>query len=459
MNREKFGSRLGFILISAGCAIGLGNVYRFPIITGSYGGALFVLIYIAFLLLLGIPCMTAELAVGRASQRSIASSFDVLERKGQKWHFMKYIGIIGNYLLMMFYTTISGWMVLYFIGYLNGSISAVPGEKLGAFFGGMVTNSPLIITATFGVILVCFGICSLGLQKGVERITKYMMIILFALMAGIAIYALTLDNAAEGLKFYLVPSLDGIKEHGLWTVISAAMGQAFFTLSIGIGSIAIFGSYIKKERRLLGEAITIVSLDTTIALMSGLIIFPACFTYNNGVTADAGTVGASFLFTTLSSIFNKMPGGQIIGTLFFLFMIFAAVSTVIAVFENIMSFWLELTKLGRKKVAIINVVLMLVLSLPCILGFSYLSGVKIGPKNIMDIEDFIVSNVLLPVGSLVYVLFCSHRFGWGWKNFNDEVNSGTKGLKFPKALKIYMQYILPVIILVVFVSGIVTLFI
>ena len=459
MQREKFGSRLGFILISAGCAIGLGNVYRFPIITGGYGGALFVLIYIAFLILLGIPCMTAELAVGRASQRSIASSFDVLERKGQKWHFMKYAGVAGNYLLMMFYTTISGWMVLYFIKYLNGSILSVPGEELGNFFGGMVTNTPVIIIATFSVILICFGICSLGLQKGVEKITKYMMIALFALMIGIAVYSLTLDNAVEGLKFYLVPSLDGIKQHGLWTVISAAMGQAFFTLSIGIGSIAIFGSYIDKERRLLGEAVTIVSLDTFVALMSGLIIFPACFTYNNGVSADAGTVGASFLFTTLSSIFNKMPGGQIIGTLFFLFMIFAAFSTVVAVFENIMSFWLELTKLNRKKVALINIILMLVLSLPCILGFSVLSDVAIGNKGIMDIEDFIVSNVLLPVGSLVYVLFCSHKFGWGWKNFSDEVNSGTKGIKFPKALKIYMQYILPLIILVIFISSIITLFI
>ncbi|MBQ3037974.1 MAG: sodium-dependent transporter, partial [Clostridia bacterium] len=367
--REKFSSRLGFILISAGCAIGLGNVYRFPIITGAYGGALFVLIYIGFLLLLGLPIMTMELAVGRASQRSIASSFEVLEKPGQKWHFMKYLGIIGNYLLMMFYTTISGWMLIYFTKYANGSIMQYQtAEQLGDVFGGIVSNPMLLIVATFSVILVCFGICSLGLQKGVEKVTKVMMIALFALMIGLAVYSCTLSNAAEGLKFYLIPTTEGIKTLGFWTVISAAMGQSFFTLSIGIGSIAIFGSYIDKGRSLPGEALTILTLDTSVALMSGLIIFPACFTYNNGVTADASTVGASFLFTTLSSIFNAMPIGRIIGALFFVFMTFAALSTVIAVFENIMSFWLELTSMSRRKIAIINIILLLVLSLPCILG-------------------------------------------------------------------------------------------
>lgn len=347
MEREKFGSRLGFILISAGCAIGLGNVYRFPITTGSYGGAFFVLIYIAFLLLLGIPVMTAELSVGRGSQKSIAGSFNALEKPGQKWHFMKYVGIGGNYLLMMFYTTISGWMLIYFCKYLTGSIMTE--ADLGAVFGGVVSNPGLMTAATFAVILICFGICSIGLQKGVERITKVMMLALFVLMVGLAIYACTLSNAAEGLKFYLVPSIHNFVASGPWTVISSAMGQAFFTLSIGMGSIAIFGSYIGKDRRLLGESITIVCLDTFVAIMSGLIIFPACFTFNGGVTADAGTVGASFLFTTLSSIFNNMPGGRVFGTLFFLFMIFASFSTVIAVFENIMSFWLEETKLKRKK--------------------------------------------------------------------------------------------------------------
>lgn len=454
MEREKFGSRLGFILISAGCAIGLGNVYRFPITTGSYGGAFFVLIYIAFLLLLGIPVMTAELSVGRGSQKSIAGSFNTLEKPGQKWHFMKYVGIGGNYLLMMFYTTISGWMLIYFCKYLTGSIMTE--ADLGAVFGGVVSNPGLMIAATFAVILICFGICSIGLQKGVERITKVMMLALFVLMVGLAIYACTLSNAAEGLKFYLVPSIHNFVASGPWTVISSAMGQAFFTLSIGMGSIAIFGSYIGKDRRLLGESITIVCLDTFVAIMSGLIIFPACFTFNGGVTADAGTVGASFLFTTLSSIFNNMPGGRVFGTLFFLFMIFASFSTVIAVFENIMSFWLEETKLKRKKVAIINIFLVLVLSLPAVLGFNVLSNVSLGSKVILDIEDFIISNNVLPLGSMVYVLFCSLKTGWGWDNFIKEANTGEKGFRFPSWMRLYFKYAIPVIILVVWASGIIS---
>ncbi len=456
MEREKFGSRLGFILISAGCAIGLGNVYRFPIITGSYGGAIFVLIYIAFLILLGIPAMTAELTVGRASQRSIASSFDVLEKPGQKWHWMKYLGIAGNYLLMMFYTTISGWMLVYFLKYLDGTIPALPAAEVGQYFGNMVTNTGIVLPSTIAVILICFGICSLGLQKGVEKITKVMMLALLALMLALAVYCCTLDGAASGLKFYLVPSLENLKNAGVWTVLSAAMGQAFFTLSIGMGSIAIFGSYISKERRLLGEAVTIISLDTFVAIMSGFIVFPACFAYNNGVTADAGTVGSSFLFTTLSGIFNAMPGGRIVGTLFFLFMIFAAFSTVIAVFENIMSFWLELTKLSRRKIAAINIVLMIVLSLPCILGFNVLSWVSLGGKGIMDIEDFIISNNILPLGSLLYVLFCTYnKHGWGWSNFLNEANTG-RGIAFPKWIKVYVKYILPVIILVVWAQGVIS---
>ena len=454
MEREKFGSRLGFILISAGCAIGLGNVYRFPITTGSYGGAFFVLIYIAFLLLLGIPVMTAELSVGRGSQKSIAGSFNALEKPGQKWHFMKYVGIGGNYLLMMFYTTISGWMIIYFCKYLTGSIMTE--ADLGAVFGGVVSNPGLMIAATFAVILICFGICSIGLQKGVERITKVMMLALFVLMVGLAIYACTLSNAAEGLKFYLVPSIHNFVASEPWTVISSAMGQAFFTLSIGMGSIAIFGSYIGKDRRLLGESITIVCLDTFVAIMSGLIIFPACFTFNGGVTADAGTVGASFLFTTLSSIFNNMPGGRVFGTLFFLFMIFASFSTVIAVFENIMSFWLEETKLKRKKVALINIFLVLVLSLPAVLGFNVLSNVSLGSKVILDIEDFIISNNVLPLGSMVYVLFCSLKTGWGWDNFIKEANTGEKGFRFPSWMRLYFKYAIPVIILVVWASGVIS---
>lgn len=455
MQREKFASRIGFILISAGCAIGLGNVYRFPIITGAYGGGLFVLIYLLFLILLGIPVMTMELANGRASQRSIATSYDMLEKKGQKWHLMKYAAIGGNYLLMMFYTVIAGWLVIYFCKYITGSIMEYKtAEELGNLFGnGVIGNVPLQIIATYFVIISCFLICSLGLQKGVERITKWMMVILLVLMLVLAGYCCTLDGAAEGLKFYLIPSVENIKEAGLLTVISAAMGQSFFTLSLGIGSVAIFGSYISKDRSLLGESIIITSLDTFVALCSGLIVFPACFTFNNGVTADASTVGASFLFTTLSSIFNNMPGGQLIGAMFFLFMIFAAVSTVIAVFENIVSFWLELTKLDRKWISIINIVLLLVLSLPALLGNNVLSFISLGGKAMMDIEDYAVSNILLPIGSLVYVLFCTTRYGWGWDNYLNEVNTGN-GLKVPAWLRVYMKYVLPLIIIAVLVMSI-----
>lgn len=449
--REKFGSRLGFILISAGCAIGLGNVYRFPIITASYGGAAFVLMYIAFLILLGLPAMVAELAVGRASQKSIATSFDTLEKPGTKWHLMKYVGVAGNYLLMMFYTAISGWMLVYFYQYLTGSISGLDIEGAGKNFGNMVTDLRITLPTTYATILLCFGICSMGLQKGVERITKVMMLILFALMVCLAIYSCTLENAAEGLEFYLVPSLENLKKHG-WEAVTAAMGQAFFTLSIGIGSIAIFGSYISKERRLTGEAITIISLDTSVALMAGLIIFPAAFTYNPNFTQGTDGLGASFLFTTLTGIFNAMPGGRIVGTLFFLFMLFAAYSTVIAVFENIMSFWLDTTKLSRKKVAIINILLMFVLVLPCLFGFNIWSGIKPLGKDIIDFEDFIVSNNLLPLGALVYVLFCTYnKHGWGWANFMDEANAG-QGVKFPNWLRIYVKYILPLIILTLWVQ-------
>lgn len=455
MKRERLASRLGFILLSAGCAIGLGNVYRFPIITGSYGGALFVLIYIGFLLLLGLPIMTAELSVGRASQRSIATSFDVLEGEGQKWHWMKLLGIGGNYLLMMCYTTITGWMVLYFLKYLTGSISDAHGtEALGAVFGAMVGDPWQTLAATVGVIAVCLLICSLGLQKGVERITKVMMVALFALMIGLVIYSLTLSGAGEGLKFYLIPSVDSIAEAGLPTVLSAAMGQAFFTLSLGIGSIAIFGSYIGKERRLLGEAVTIVSLDTAVALMAGLIVFPACYTYAGGVDADAGTVGAGFLFTTLSSIFNAMPAGRIVGTLFFLFMVFAAVSTVIAVFENIISFWLEMTKLSRVKVCLINIALVTVLSLPAVFSNNLLSEVTVFGMTFMDLEDYTVSNLLLPIGSLFYVLFCTLRYGWGWDKYFAEVNTGEKGPRVPRWIRPYMTFVLPVIILAVLIMSV-----
>lgn len=454
MQREKFGSRLGFILISAGCAIGLGNVYRFPIWCGAYGGGIFLLFYVLFLLLLGIPVMTAELSVGRASRRSIATSFDVLERKGQKWHWMKVLGVFGNYMLMMFYTTISGWFVVYFCKYLTGSIMvSTTAEQLGGVFGSIVTNPGLNIGVTALVILTCFGVCAMGLEKGVERITKVMMVMLLVLILGLGIYACTLPGAGAGLKFYLVPTVQPLKEHGAGTVISAAMSQAFFTLSLGIGSIAIFGSYIDRERSLLGETFTIVSLDTFVALMSGLVIFPAFFTFNPGATGiGAEQAGAGFLFTTLSSIFNNMAGGRIIGTLFFLFMVFAALSTVIAVFENIMSFWLEWTKLRRWQIAIINVVLLFVLTMPFIfsnVGGFFAEKIFLG-RNFGDFEDFLVSNMALPIGSLVYILFCTQRFGWGWKNYEAEVNAGA-GAKVPSWMRPYMTCVLPIIIAIIVV--------
>ena len=454
MQREKFGSRLGFILISAGCAIGLGNVYRFPIWCGAYGGGIFLLFYVLFLLLLGIPVMTAELSVGRASRRSIATSFDVLERKGQKWHWMKVLGVFGNYMLMMFYTTISGWFVVYFCKYLTGSIMVnTTAEQLGGVFGSIVTNPGLNIGVTALVILSCFGVCAMGLEKGVERITKVMMVMLLVLILGLGVYACTLPGAGAGLKFYLVPTVQPLKEHGAGTVISAAMSQAFFTLSLGIGSIAIFGSYIDRERSLLGETFTIVSLDTFVALMSGLVIFPAFFTFNPGATGiGAEQAGAGFLFTTLSSIFNNMAGGRLIGTLFFLFMVFAALSTVIAVFENIMSFWLEWTKLRRWQIAIINVVLLFVLTMPFIfsnVGGFFAEKIFLG-RNFGDFEDFLVSNMALPIGSLVYILFCTQRFGWGWKNYEAEVNAGA-GAKVPAWMRPYMTCVLPIIIAIIVV--------
>lgn len=457
--REKFSSRLGFLLISAGCAIGLGNVYRFPITAGSYGGAIFVLIYFAFLLLLGLPIMTAELAVGRASQRSIATSFDVLEKKGQKWHFAKYLGITGNYLLMMFYTTISGWILTYFVKYLNGSILQFQGaDSLAQQFSEISSDTGTSVISSFAIIIFCFLICSLGLQNGVEKITKVMMIVLFAIMAALAIYSCTLPNAKEGLQFYLVPSVERMKQSGVLTIITSAMGQAFFTISVGIGSIAIFGSYINKERKLLGEAVTIISFDTLVALLSGLIIFPACFTFSNGITTDASTVNAGFVFTTLSSIFNTMAHGRIIGSLFFLLLLFASLSTVIAVFENIMSFWIENTKLSRFKISIINILLLVVLSLPTILSSGVLANIQLNGKNILDIEDFVLSNVFLPVGSIVYVTFCSSRFGWGFDKYFKEVNTGKKGIAVPKWIKSYFKYVLPIIIAVVMVISIINNF-
>lgn len=452
--REKFSSRLGFILISAGCAIGLGNVWKFPYITGQYGGAAFVLIYILFLLILGIPIMVTELAVGRASQKSVAMSMDVLEPKGTKWHFFKYFAMAGNYILMMFYTTVAGWMLYYFIKMSSGSFVGLDPDGVGAIFGAMLQNPALMAGYMIVVVLIGFGICSQGLQKGVEKVTKVMMLMLLLLMVILATRSIFLKGGEEGLRFYLTPDFSALKEFGIVEVLFAALGQAFFTLSIGMGAIAIFGSYIDRSRSLTGEAIFITFLDTMVALMAGLIIFPACFAY--GINPDAGP---SLIFITLPNVFNAMPGGRLWGSLFFLFMCFAALSTVIAVFQNLISFGTDLTKASRKKVVFINLIGIILFSLPCVLGFNLLSGVQpLGEgSTFLDLEDFIVSNNILPLGSVVYVLFCSAKMGWGWDNFMAEANSG-KGLKFPKSIRFYVQWILPLIVIFVFVMGYKSLF-
>lgn len=454
MEREKFSSRLGFILISAGCAIGLGNVWRFPYITGAYGGAAFVLIYLFFLIVLGLPIIVMEFAVGRASQKSAALSFDVLEPKGTKWHLYKWGAMAGNYLLMMFYTTIAGWMVLYFWKMLTGAFTGLDSEAVAGEFGKLMGQPGLMIGFMVLIVVVCFGICVCGLQKGVERITKVMMICLLFLMIALAIHSVTLEGGAAGLEFYLKPDFGKLMEAGIGEAVFAAMGQAFFTLSIGIGALAIFGSYIGKERTLMGEAINVTILDTFVALMAGLIIFPACFAYN--VQADSGP---SLIFITLPNVFNHMAGGRIWGTLFFLFMCFAAMSTVIAVFENIISFAMDLTGCTRKKAVAVNLVVIIVLSLPCIFGFNIWSGFQpLGAgSGVLDLEDFLVSNNLLPLGSLVYLMFCTSRYGWGWDKFIKESNSG-EGVKFPLWVRRYVSWGLPVIVLLIFVQGYVSIF-
>lgn len=449
MQREKFSSRLGFLLISAGCAIGLGNVWRFPYITGQYGGAAFVLIYLFFLIVLGLPIMVMEFSVGRGSQRSCASSFRVLEPAGTKWHVYGYFAMLGNYLLMMFYTTIGGWMLCYFFRMLKGNFVGLSPEGVANAFGSMISSPVSVTFWMVVVVLLGFFVCSLGLQKGVERINKVMMTCLLAIMIVLVFRSVTLEGAAAGLEFYLKPDFGKMMESGISEVVSAAMGQAFFTLSLGIGSIAIFGSYIGKEHSLTGEAINITVLDTIVALMAGLIIFPACFSFN--VQPDSGP---NLIFITLPNIFNHMVAGQLWGALFFLFMTFAALTTIISVFENIVSFALDLWGWSRKKSVLVNAVLIIVLSMPCILGYNVLSGITPfgAGSTILDLEDFLVSNNLLPLGSLVYLLFCTSRYGWGWDNFIAESDSGS-GLKFPKWTRLYVSYILPVIVLFIFLQG------
>ncbi len=449
MQREKFASRLGFLLISAGCAIGLGNVWRFPYITGKYGGAAFVLIYLFFLAALGLPIMVMEFAVGRASQKSAALSFNLLEPKGSKWHLYSYGAMLGNYMLMMFYTTVCGWMMIYFVKMVSGEFTGKTPEQVGAVFGDMLSQPLLLTIWMVIVVLLGFGVCSMGLQNGVERITKFMMCCLLLVMLVLVFRSVTLPNAAEGLTFYLMPDFSKISEVGLSEVIFAAMGQAFFTLSLGIGAMAIFGSYIGKDRTLTGESINITLLDTAVALMAGLIIFPACSAFG----VDPGE-GPSLVFITLPNIFNTMAGGRLWGSLFFIFMTFAALSTIIAVFENIVSFGMDLWGWPRKRVVLFNIALIILLSMPCVLGFNLWSGFHPlgGSSNIQDLEDFIISNNLLPLGSLVYLCFCTSRYGWGWDRFIKEADTGN-GIKFPAWLRFYVTWILPAIVLIIFVQG------
>lgn len=448
MERERLGSRLGFILLSAGCAIGVGNVWKFPYMTGQYGGGAFVVIYLLCLVLLGVPVMTMEFAMGRASQKSPVKLYEKLEPKGSKWHIHGYFAMAGNYILMFFYTVVTGWMLRYFVDMATGKFTGASVEKVNAMFGEMLSQPVAMIIYMAIVVVVGVLICSLGVQKGVEKITKVMMMALLAIMVVLAINSVFLPGAAEGVKFYLVPDLQRIKNIGIGEVVVGAMNQAFFTLSLGIGAMAIFGSYIGKERALMGEAVNVAVLDTFVALCAGMIIFPACFAY--GVQPDSGP---NLIFVTLPNIFNNIPMGRLWGSLFFVFMTFAAFSTIIAVFENIMACCIDLFGWTRKKACAINAVILFVGSIPCALGFNVWSGFSIGGKGIMDLEDFAVSNLLLPLGSLIYVLFCVTRYGWGWDKFVAEANEG-KGIKVANWMRLYMTIVIPILILIIFLIGI-----
>ena len=450
MQRERLGSRLGFILLSAGCAIGVGNVWKFPWMVGQYGGGAFVLFYVIFLLILGLPIMTMEFAVGRASQKSPVRAYQVLEKPGSRWHIHGYLAMIGNYLLMMFYTTVCGWMLHYFYLTATGRFVGATTEQVGAVFGEMLSRPGVMAGCMIAVVVIGFLINSFGLQGGLERVTKVMMIALLAIMVVLAVNSIRTPGSGEGLRFYLIPDFGRMAETGVANVVVGAMNQAFFTLSLGIGAMAIFGSYIGKGRALMGEAVNVAVLDTFVAFTAGLIIFPACFAFD--VSPDSGP---NLIFVTLPNIFNHMAGGRLWGSLFFVFMAFAAFSTVLAVFENIMSCCMDLTGWSRKKTAAINIVLMILLSMPCVLGFNVWSGFQpFGPgSNVLDLEDFLVSNLWLPLGSLVYLLFCTSRYGWGWKNFQNEANDGG-GIKVRDGIRFYVSYILPLIVLVIFVLGI-----
>lgn len=458
--RETLGSRLGFLLLSAGCAIGLGNVWRFPYITGKYGGAAFVLIYIVFLIILGLPVMITEFAVGRASRKSMSVAFKELEPAGTKWHWYGKFAVVGNYLLMMFYTVVAGWFLKYFFEMIGGKFVGMDSGKIAECFGATVGNPTSLIIWMLVVIIIGMTCCFLGLQKGVENVTKVMMCALFVIMIGLAIYVLFIPGASEGYKFYLKPDfkalVSGDGGGGLWETVYAAMGQAFFTLSLGIGSMEIFGSYIDKKHSLTGEAVRVIGLDTFVAICSGLIIFPACAAF--GVEANSG---AGLVFMSLPGVFNSMGAvaGRIFGALFFLFMSFAALSTVIAVFENIVAFPMDKLGWSRRKSTLINFVLMIILSTPAALGMNVWEKVKILGLSIDGFEDFIVSQNLLPLGSLIFLLFCTWKKGWGWDNFVAEADQG-EGIKFPKfkAVQFYLKYIAPLIIIAVFIAGYIDIF-
>mgnify|MGYP004644637811 CR=1 FL=1 len=451
MERESFKSRLGFLLVSAGCAVGIGNVWKFPYVVGQNGGGWFVLLYLLFLVIMGLPVLTMELAVGRASRKSAVQGYQSLEKKGSHWHIHGWFAIFGCYMLMMYYTTVSGWMIAYFYKFAAGQFPAgTDAAKSGEIFSNLLESPGEMAFWMAVTVLLGFLICSRGLQKGLEKISKFMMSGLLILIIVLAVHSLTLSGAAEGMKFYLVPNWQNVQSVGLGNVISAAMNQSFFTLSLGVAAMEIFGSYMSKDNTLAGEGARICALDTFVALMAGLIIFPACFSY--GVEVNAGP---SLIFITLPNVFVNMAGGRVWGSLFFLFMTFASFSTVIAVFENLMSFCMDTLGWSRKKAAIVNCIFILIASLPCLLGYNVLSDFHpIGGRDVLDSEDFLVSNLLLPIGSLVYLLFCVTKWGWGFENYQKEANTG-KGMKIAGWMKYYFQFVLPVLILVILVEGLV----
>lgn len=453
MQREHLKSRLGFILISAGCAIGVGNVWKFPWMVGQYGGGMFVFIYLIFLLAMGVPALTMEFAVGRAAQTSPAKMYESLGKGKTLWSAHSYLAVAGNVLLMMFYVPVASWMLRYFVDMGMGKFEGLTTSEVGAAFDTMLLDYKSMLIYSVILTIICFFICSTGVQKGLEKVSKVMMIALLVIMVVLAVNSIFLPGASQGLKFYLVPNIDTFLSAGPINVMVAAMNQAFFTLSLGIGAMAIFGSYIGKDRALMGESVNVALLDTFVAFTSGLIIFPACYAYN--VAPDSGP---RLIFVTLPNIFNNIPFGWIWGALFFLFMSFAAISTVLAVFENIISCTMDLFGMSRRKASIVDAIAILILIIPCILGFNVLSGVTI-PKigNIMDIEGFLVSNLLLPVGTLIFIVFCTSKSGWGWKSFTDEANTG-KGLKIKPWMRGYITYVLPVLIFVIFILGLISQF-